>query len=135
MAESVLANKSLALAIRVVNMVKFLQNEKQEFILSKQIGRSGTSIGANIHEALYAQSKADFVGKLSISLKEASETSYWLTILHETEYLTTSMYNSLKADTDELIRLIIASIKTSKNNVTAEKTSKNNITADKNKQE
>ena len=75
MAESILAMKSLNFAIRVVNCVRFLQSEKNEYVMSKQILRSGTSIGANIHEALYAQSKADFASKLSISLKEASETA------------------------------------------------------------
>ena len=89
-------------------------------IMSKQILRSGTSIGANIHEALYAQSKADFVSKLNISLKEASETSYWLTLLEMTDYLSQTEYKSMKADVDELMRMIIASLKTVRNN---EKTS------------
>ena len=82
--------------------------------MSKQILRSGTSIGANIHEALYAQSKADFSSKLSIALKESSETSYWLTLLVKTDYLPKNMYDSLKSDVDELIRMIIASLKTVK---------------------
>ena len=82
--------------------------------MSKQILRSGTSIGANIYEAAYAQSKADFVSKLSISLKEASETSYWLTLLSKTDYLEEDAYVSMKTDVDEIIRLIIASVKTSK---------------------
>ena len=120
MAKSVLATKSLAFAIKVVNCVKSLQNEKHEMIMSKQILRSGTSIGANTHEALYAQSKADFVSKLSISLKEASETSYWLTLLEKTGYLSQTEYKSMKADVDELMRMIIASLKTVRNN---EKTS------------
>ena len=120
MAKSVLASKSLAFAIKVVEHVKSLQNEKNEMIMSKQILRSGTSIGANIHEALYAQSKADFVSKLSISLQEASETSYWLPLLEKTGYLSQTDYKSIKADVDELMRMIIASLKTIKNN---EKTS------------
>ena len=82
--------------------------------MSKQMLRSGTSIGANIHEGLYAQSKADFVSKLSISLKEANETSYWLILLKKTDYLTLETYNSLKSDLDELIRMIISSLKTAK---------------------
>jgi four helix bundle protein len=94
MAQSILAEKSLAFAIRVVKSVLYLQNEKKEMIMSKQMLRSGTSIGANIHEALYAQSKSDFSSKLSISLKEASETSYWLTLLHRTEYLSSPDYGS-----------------------------------------
>ena len=114
MAKSILADKTLAFAIRVVNCVKYLQSEKSEFVISKQMLRSGTSIGANLHEALYAQSKADFSSKLSISLKEASETSYWLTLLHKTDYLNPSIYDSLKMDIDEIIRMIIASLKTVK---------------------
>ena len=82
--------------------------------MSKQILRSGTSIGANVHEALYSQSKADFVSKLSISLKEASETSYWLVILKKTGYLTEELFDSLKMDVDEIIRMLIASLKTTK---------------------
>ena len=93
---------------------QFLQKEKSEFIMSKQFLRSGTSIGANIHEGVYAQSKADFVSKLSISLKEANETSYWLILLKKTDYLTLETYNSLKSDLDELIRMIISSLKTAK---------------------
>ena len=82
--------------------------------MSKQLLRSGTSIGANLHEGIYAQSKADFISKLSISLKEASETSYWLILLKETDYLTSDSYTSLKTDVDELIRIIISSLKTAK---------------------
>jgi four helix bundle protein len=85
-------------------------------IMSKQLLRSGTSIGANVHEALYAQSKADFVSKLSISLKEASETSFWLTLLEKTDYLAQTDYRSMKTDVDELMRMIISSLKTIRNN-------------------
>ena len=116
MAESVLATKSLDFAVRVVNGVKFLQCEKNEYVMSKQILRSGTSIGANIHEALYAQSRADFVNKLSIALKEANETAYWLTLLNRTDYLALEVYQSLRKDVDEIIRMIIASLKTIKDN-------------------
>jgi four helix bundle protein len=116
MAKSILAMKSLDFGIRVVRCVQYLQKEKNEYILSKQVLRSGTSIGANIHEGLYAQSKADFVSKLTISLKEASETSYWLILLNKTDYLTQEIYESLKLDVDELIRMIIASLKTTKCN-------------------
>ena len=90
----------------------------REFIMSKQLFRSATSVGANIHEGLQAQSKPDFISKLSISLKEASEASYWLTLLHKTAYFDDDLYNSLKGDIDEIIRLLIASIKTSKKNLT-----------------
>jgi four helix bundle protein len=116
MVQGVLAMKSLDFGIRVVNCVKYLRDEKNEYVMSKQILRSGTSIGANIHEGLYAQSKPDFMSKLSISLKEASETSYWLTLLNKTDYLSSKEYKSLKSDIDELIRMIIASLKTAKAN-------------------
>ena len=116
MAQSILAIKSLDFAVRIVNCVRFLQCEKNDYVMSKQILRSGTSIGANIHEALYAQSKADFTSKLSISLKEASETVYWLTLLNKTEYLTSELYKSLRVDVDEIIKMIIASLKTVKEN-------------------
>jgi four helix bundle protein len=112
---NVLAEKSFAFSIRMVNCYKFLTDSKKEFVMSKQLVRCGTSIGANIHESIYAQSASDFVSKLSISLKEASETSYWLKLLSETHYLDTKMYASLKHDIDELLRLLISSIKTSKN--------------------
>ena len=114
MAESILAKKALSFGIRVVRCTQNLQNEKGEYVMSKQLLRSGTSIGANIHESIYAQSKADFVSKLSISLKEASETSYWLILLKETDYLTLEAYSSLKKDVEELIRMIISSLKTAK---------------------
>ncbi len=116
MKESLLAEKSMAFAVRVVNCVKYLRHEKKEYVMSDQLLRCGTSIGANIHESLYAQSRADFISKLSISLKEASETSYWLSLLSRTEYIKDNVYDSLKSDTDEIIRLIIASIKTAKKN-------------------
>ena len=91
--------------------------KKKEFIMSKQLFRSGTSIGANIHEGIQAQSKPDFISKLGIALKEASETSYWITLLNKAEYLDESMFYSLKKDLDEIIRILISSIKTSKKNL------------------
>ena len=114
--ENVLIDKAIAFSVRIVNCFKYLQEDRKEFLMSKQILRSGTSIGANAHEAIFAQSKADFISKLSISLKEASETSYWLTILYKTNYLDDNVYKSLKKDVDEIIRLLIASIKTTKKN-------------------
>lgn len=113
---NVLADKSIAFAIRIIKCSKYLQTEKNEHIMSKQVLRSGTSIGANAHEGFYAQSRADFVNKLSVSLKEASETSYWLTILNKTDYIKDEMFQSLKTDVDELIRIIISTIKTAKKN-------------------
>lgn len=95
-------------------MCRFLNDEKKEFVLSKQVLRSGTSIGANIEEANQGQSKADFTHKLSISLKEAVETNYWLRLLRDSEYLTESQANSLLKDCQELEKLLTASIKTAK---------------------
>lgn len=114
MTSSILAEKTIDFAIRIVKCYGYLLEEKREYVMSKQILRSGTSVGANIHEALFAQSRADFISKLSIALKEASETSYWLTVLQRTEYLTDTMALSLRSDLDEIIRIIISSIKTSK---------------------
>ena len=94
----------------------FLCKEKKEFILSKQIYRSGTSVGANIHEGLFAQSKADFISKFSIALKEAGETSYWLKLLYTTEYLDERLFTSLHEDCEELIKILTATIKSSKEN-------------------
>jgi four helix bundle protein len=88
MKENVVKNKSFAFALRVVKLAKFLQNEKKEFVLSKQVLRSGTAIGALVREAEHAESKADFTHKMNIALKEANETLYWLDLLHQAEYIT-----------------------------------------------
>ncbi len=114
---NVLADKSIDFAIRIVNCYQYLMTEKKEYIISKQMFRSGTSIGANIHEGIQAQSKNDFISKISISLKEASETSYWLKVLKRTEYINEVMYSSLLSDLDEIIRILIATIKTTKKNI------------------
>ena len=106
--------KSFHFAVRIVNLCKFLQNEKQEYILYKQLFRCGTSIGANVAEAQQAQSRADFVSKLNIALKEAYETDYWLRLLHETNYLTESAFQSVISDCRELEKLLISIIKTAK---------------------
>ena len=113
--DNVIAIKSKAFAIRVINLYKYLTQEKQEYVLSKQILRSGTSIGANIREATRAQSTADFVTKHTISLKEADETCYWLELLHETGYIGESEFNSIYADANELVKLLVAIIKTINN--------------------
>jgi len=113
---SILKIKSLAFAIRIVKLYKHLSEKDKEYVLSKQCLRSGTAIGALIREAEYGQSKADFINKLSIALKEANETLYWLILLHETGYLTTISFDSMKADTEELLKLLTASIKTAKVN-------------------
>ncbi|MCQ2239692.1 MAG: four helix bundle protein [Bacteroidaceae bacterium] len=114
--ENVIKDKSFDFAVRVVNLYKYLSKEKQEHVLSKQILRSGTSIGANICESEQAQSRADFLNKLNIALKEANETSYWLKLLHKTEYLGDDQFKSIHNDCEELNRLLISIIKTLKNN-------------------
>ena len=117
MAESrvnILELKSRTFALRIVQLYKCLR-EKNEFVLSKQLLKSGTSIGANIAEGKYAQSKDDFINKNSIALKEASETLYWLNLLIDARLLDdTDIINSLKSDCEELIRILVASIKTTK---------------------
>ncbi len=112
--DGILIVKSKAFAIRIVKPYKYLLNSKSEYVLSKQLLRSGTSIGANISESTYAQSPADFITKLHIALKEASESEYWIELLADTEYLTEEMKKSLLNDCHELIRLLISSIKTTK---------------------
>jgi four helix bundle protein len=116
MSDNILYDKSYTFAIRIVNLNKYLQLEHKEFTLSKQLLRSGTSIGAMTREAKFAQSRADFVHKLSIALKEANETDYWLDLLHDTNYLNNKMFNDIKKDIQELISLLVAIVKTTKNN-------------------
>ena len=114
--DNVSVDKSFDFAVRIVNLCKFLNNEKKEYILSKQLLRSGTSIGANVSEAQRAQSKADFSSKMAIALKEANETYYWLKLLHKTDYLNESQYNSINADVNDLIGLLTAICKTTNSN-------------------
>ena len=106
---NVIRDKSKAFAIRIVRLYKTLTMERREYILSKQILRSGTSIGANVAESVYAISRADFLSKLYIALKETSETEYWLDLLAETGYITSEEYTSLREDCRELL-LILSSI-------------------------
>ena len=113
---SILREKSYAFAIRIVRMFQHISSEKRKFILSKQVLRSGTSIGANICEADQAQSKADFVHKLSISLKESFETEYWLNLLRDTDYLTAKQADSLIDDCCELQKILTASVRTARAN-------------------
>ena len=110
-------DKALAYAVRVVNMYKFLNEEKQERVMSKQLLRCGTSIGANISEALSAESTMDFVHKLAISQKEARETQYWLTLLNRTEYITNTQYDSMVNDCRELYRMITSIILSTKQKI------------------
>ena len=112
--KGLLRQLSYAFAVRIVNMVRYLQGDMKEFVLSKQVLRAGTAIGALVREAEYAQSEADFVNKLSVSLKEANETEYWLQLLHDTDYLDAEAFKSIESDCKELIALLVASIKTVK---------------------
>ena len=112
--DNVLKEKSFSFALRVVKLTQYLKRDKKEYVLSKQVLRSGTSVGALICEAEYAQSKPDFINKLSIGLKEANETYYWLRLLYEGKYITETMFNSLKPQINELIKLLISSINTAK---------------------
>ncbi len=114
--KNILGEKSYSVALRIVNLQKYLVAEQKEFVLSKQVLRSGTAIGALVREAEFGQSKADFINKLSIALKEANETKYWLMLLKDSGYITPKMYESLIPDVDELLRLLISSVKTAKKN-------------------
>ena len=108
MKESVIKTKSYAFAVRVVRLVQWLCSEKKEYILSKQILRSGTSIGANVEEASGAYSEKDFAAKIQIAFKESLETRYWLRLLHDTNYIATPSFESIYADSDELVRILSA---------------------------
>lgn len=117
MRENVVQEKSYAFAIRIVRMYQHLSVTKKEFVLSKQILRCGTSIGANVEEALGGQFRPDFISKMSIAYKEARETCYWLRLLKDTEYLTQTEFDSIHADAEELCRLIASIQKSSKANL------------------
>ena len=112
--KSPLRDKSYAFAIKVVKLCQSLRSGDKEYILSRQILRSGTAIGALIRESEFAASKADFINKLTVSLKEANETEYWLMLLHDTEYLSIDDFESLRQECRELIAMLVSSIKTSK---------------------
>ena len=114
MKDSILQSKSLAFAVRVVKFYRHLCEEKKEYVLSKQILRSGTAIGANARESRNAQSPADFITKLTIALKEADETQYWLELLDLTDIITHDEYLSLNKDLSELVAMLTSSIKTIK---------------------
>ena len=115
MSESKLRDQSLDFAVSIINLAKDLKS-KHETIISNQIGRSGTSIGANIREAQYAHGKPDFIAKLQIALKEANETGYWLELLYKTNYIDEQTYKSLDADCASIRVMLIASINASKEN-------------------
>lgn len=106
--DNIILVKSKKFAIRSINLYKYLKDTKQEFVISKQLLRSGTSIGANVKEAVRGQSKPDFLAKMNIALKEASETEYWLELLHETDYITDSDFKSIYADCQELLKILMS---------------------------
>lgn len=114
MKNNILKDKSYKFALRMVKLFQYLLNEKKEFVLSKQILRSGTSVGANIEEAYQGESKADFIHKLAIANKEAFETHYWLRLLRDSGFLEAKLADSLLLDCDELQRVLVSSIKTAK---------------------
>lgn len=116
MKENIIQQKSFAFAIRVVNAYKYLTEQKKEFVLSKQLLRSGTSIGANVEEATGGQSKKDFIAKISISYKEARETKYWLNLLTATDYLDGKLSKSLLDDAEELCKILSSILLTTKQN-------------------
>jgi len=113
MKDNIVFVKSKKFALRIIKLYKYLCDEKKEFILSKQLLRCGTSIGANIAEAIHSMSKREFIAKMNISLKESAETEYWLELLKDSEYITEKEYNSLNSHCVELKSLLIAIIKSS----------------------
>ena len=117
MRENVVKNKSFAFAVRVVKLYQFLCEQKKEFVLSKQLLRSGTSVGAMIREAEHAETKNDFKHKMGIAQKEINETIYWIDLLKETGYVTTEQFDSIKNDAVEIIKLITAILKSAKSNI------------------
>jgi four helix bundle protein len=114
MKENVLKDKSYKFSLRIVALYKYLVNEKREYVMSKQILRSGTSIGAMIREAEFGQSMPDFISKMTIALKETNETDYWLNVFKESNYLTVAEFNNISIDCIEILKLLVTSIKTSK---------------------
>src|SRR5215204_315435 len=112
MGKSILKDKSYTFAIRTVNLNRYLRDQKNEFVLSKQILRCGTAIGALIREAEFGQSRADFRNKMYIALKEANETVYWLSLLKDTDYITEKMFHSMSNDCVELVRMLVSTVKT-----------------------
>ncbi len=118
MNNSLLQQKSYTFALRIVKLYSYISSNKQEYVISKQLLISGTSIGALIREAEFWQSRADFVSKLSIALKEANETEYWISLLHDSWYLDQTEYESIHVDAIEMIKLLVSSVKTTKNKIT-----------------
>lgn len=115
--KNIIAEKSHAFAIRIVNLYKHLSVEKKESVLSKQLLRSGTAIGALVKEAEHAQSKADFLNKMNIALKEANETEYWLTLLKDTNYISQNEFDSIANDCTIILKLLISIVRRTKENL------------------
>lgn len=114
MRKNVVAEKSYSFALEIIKLYKLLVDEKKEYVLSKQVLRSGTAVGALIREAEHAQSKADFLNKMNIALKEANETEYWLMLLKDSQYITEEKFNCLQPKSSELIKLLASIVKSSK---------------------
>lgn len=114
MKENVIKDKSFAFAVDIVNLYKNLAYQKKEYVMSRQLLKSGTSVGANVREAEFAQSKPDFTNKMSISLKEANETDYWIDLLHATDFLDLEEFEKYKPKSQEMLRLLVSIVKTSK---------------------
>jgi four helix bundle protein len=117
MRENIVKNKSFVFAVRIVKLYQFLCEQKKEFVLSKQLLRSGTSVGAMVREAEHAETKNDFKHKMGIAQKEINETIYWLELLKETDYLTLEQFESINTDAVEIIKLITAILKSTKANI------------------
>ena len=112
--ENVVMTKSYSFAVRVINLYRFLSTDQKEYVLSKQILRSGTAIGALIMESEHAQSKADFLNKMNVALKEANETKYWLMLLKDTKYISASEFDSMQNDCTEILKLLASIVKSTK---------------------
>jgi len=121
MGNSVAGKKSFEFAVRIVKLYRYLCDDKREFVLSKQLLRSGTSIGANVREALQAQGKRDFLSKVNIALKEANEALYWIELLYASEYIDEKQKESIYQDCNEIISILVAIVKTTKKNLEAGK--------------
>jgi len=121
MKENVIKEKSYAFALRVIKAYKFLTKEQREFVLSKQVLRSGTAIGALVREAEQAQSKADFISKMNIALKEANETEYWLMLLKDSDFIDYKSFESIHFDCVELVKMLISIVRTTKDSYGSKK--------------
>ena len=115
MKDNVIVEKSKAFALRIIKLYKYLVDEKREYVLSKQVLKSGTSIGANVKEAIRGQSKPDFYAKMNIALKETSETEYWLELLYESKYIDKQSFDSIYRDCKEILKILTAITKTQNN--------------------